>query len=377
MSVLFTTFLVGCLLGSAVTRQADIDINRIKLISNEAVPELPEYTKHPRTFPESYNQFKRSYDYDYHRGGLSTPLSAVQSLHDAAEMPAAKTIAVHQPREDPRLFYQSDSYIKEINRKNMNREVTSIYPGREVVRAGESYAPRSLAMRWEDRRSNRVNADYNNLCIKCPQDRTLIAKPGSERVVLQNPRLSTCSGLKVPREVRFTSLYGPKFGSLLTEGSHVIIGRISYKGKDIQMCKMQVHVIVQSCTVPSYLVSQCDERSKLCSFSCRDPNLELQGHSSLACGDTMGWTGWTGSLPVCRARSWCDRPEPPDHGRLSCKGTPEGSGLAEGSTCHVRCARGFHWTPRAATVCRRGAWTFNISCQSKRSNYSYGNSIAG
>lgn len=131
---------------------------RIKLISNEAVPELPEYTKHPRTFPESYNQFKRSYDYDYHRGGLSTPLSAVQSLHDAAEMPAAKTIAVHQPREDPRLFYQSDSYIKEINRKNMNREVTSIYPGREVVRAGESYAPRSLAMRWEDRRSNRVNA---------------------------------------------------------------------------------------------------------------------------------------------------------------------------------------------------------------------------
>lgn len=68
------------------------------------------------------------------------------------------------------------------------------------------------------------------------------------------------------------------------------------------MCKMQVDVIVQNCAVPSYLVSQCNEKSKMCSFSCRDPSLELQGHSALSCGDTMGWTGWTGNLPICRGK---------------------------------------------------------------------------
>ncbi|XP_028156190.1 uncharacterized protein LOC114349826 [Ostrinia furnacalis] len=374
MSVFFKYFLIGCFIGPAVTRQADIDINRVKLVSNEAVPAPPEYTNHPRRYPEPYSQYKRSYDYDYRSGGHAPPLSAVQSLqslHGTSEVPAAKTIAVYQPREDPRLFYQSSSYLKEIDRKNLIGEASSIYPGREVVRAGKTYGLRSLETRRMDRNANMISPGYKNVCVKCPQDRTLIAKPGSDMVVFQYPRLTTCSGLKVPRDVRFIPLYGPKFGSLLTKGSHIVIGHISYKNKDIQMCKMEVHVIVQNCAVPSYLISKCDEKTKVCNFSCRDPNMELQGHTTLSCGDTMGWTDWTGALPVCRARTWCERPLPPDNGRLSCKGLPEGTGLAEGSTCRVRCARGWHWSPRAATVCRRGAWTFNITCQ-RRSNHSFG-----
>lgn len=48
-------------------------------------------------------------------------------------------IKIHQPREDPKLFYQSKAYLEEINGQNVNHEVASIYPGREVVRADEKY----------------------------------------------------------------------------------------------------------------------------------------------------------------------------------------------------------------------------------------------
>lgn len=69
----------------------------------------------------------------------------------------------------------------------------------------------------------------SDVCVRCPPDRTLITKPGVDRAVLQHPRLLSCSGRKAPRYVRFVHMYGPKFGSLLKEGSHMIVGRIMHK----------------------------------------------------------------------------------------------------------------------------------------------------
>lgn len=74
-------------------------------------------------------------------------------------------------------------------------------------------------------------------CVKCPADRTLIAKPGVDRAMLQYPRILTCSGRKAARAVRFRHMYGPEFGSLLKAGSHMLVGHITYKGEvsnDIQ-----------------------------------------------------------------------------------------------------------------------------------------------
>lgn len=42
---------------------------------------------------------------------------------------------IHPSREDPRLFYQSQAYLQDNNRKNVNNEVSYIYPGREVLQA--------------------------------------------------------------------------------------------------------------------------------------------------------------------------------------------------------------------------------------------------
>lgn len=128
--------------------------SRIKLLSNEA---YPDYPPHPRKVLDPYYQFKRSNDYDDNRSRFvqSSP-PPVQLIHDATSLPAQKTIKVHQPREDPRLFYESDTYIQENNRKNIEREVSEIFPGREVIHASKRYGTRSLAMR-RDRSSNRID----------------------------------------------------------------------------------------------------------------------------------------------------------------------------------------------------------------------------
>lgn len=68
-------------------------------------------------------------------------------------------------------------------------------------------------------------------CIKCPRDRTLIAKVGVSRVMLQPPRLQTCSGRKAPRDFKFVTKYGPKLGTLIESGVYIIIGHIVYQNQ--------------------------------------------------------------------------------------------------------------------------------------------------
>lgn len=70
---------------------------------------------------------------------------------------------------------------------------------------------------------------FLDICVRCPPDRTLITKPGVDRAMLQYPRILSCSERKPPRDVRFVHMYGPKFGSLLKEGSHMVVGRITHK----------------------------------------------------------------------------------------------------------------------------------------------------
>lgn len=69
----------------------------------------------------------------------------------------------------------------------------------------------------------------DDICVTCPHDRTLIARPGLDRVMLQQPDLTSCYGYRMPRDVKFVPMYGPKFGSLLQKGSYKILGQIKYK----------------------------------------------------------------------------------------------------------------------------------------------------
>ncbi|CAG4979121.1 unnamed protein product [Parnassius apollo] len=359
-------FLFVTLFGNLGARLTNTDKNRSHGVKDKASRiENKENFYFRRSYLET-NKIYKSNDYDDYSSGLIEPRASMHFHYSAPAYSDAKTpVKVYRPREDPRLFYQSDEYLKEINGKNVNYEVASIYPGREVVRIGEEDIFRTLPTRHlRTRENNRIDFAELNHCVKCPYDITLIAKTGSDRVILQSPRLLSCSGRKAPQNIRFIHLYGPKFGSLLQEGSYSIVGRIMNWDENLQVCKFQVHVVTQSCRTPKSIVAHCKGLNRPCNFTCRDSNLEIYGASSLSCGNDLQWEG---NLPICKARNWCKAPLPPDHGRINCIGNPDGealAGLAEGSRCRVRCEHGWRPHSRTVTVCRRGIWTHSIlSCE--------------
>ncbi|CAB3239882.1 unnamed protein product [Arctia plantaginis] len=355
MSVVLT-LLIFWIIGTARARQPDIDINRIKLLPKEG-HQHSNLQSRRSIVPYHF----RKNDYDHHSSRFGQLRPQMHIIYDTASNTEAKAGKVYQPREDPRFFYQSDSYMEEVNRKNLSNEVSATYLERGVVRASE-HKLRSLPFQLRD---NELNSIYEDTCVKCPPDRTLIAKAGVDRAMLQYPRIFTCSGRKAARAVRFTRMYGPEFGSLLKAGSHMLVGRITYKAEILQTCKMQIHVLLQSCPVPKYLVSHCEAGNKTCSFTCRNAKSELRGTKSLMCEENQRWSG---RLPTCNTRTWCTPPIPPDHGKVSCKGVTasNGYGLTDGSACRVRCAKGWRWRSRVS-ICRRGNWTHNLICQPNRS----------
>ncbi|KPJ16681.1 hypothetical protein RR48_10280 [Papilio machaon] len=315
------------------------------------------------------NHIYRDNDYDDYSSGGGEPRTPMQFWYPAPPYTDAQApVKVYKPREDPRLYYQSDQYLKEVLGKNINPEVTNIYPGREVVRMNEPHVVRPLPVRrLRSRHDNRIDyAEYKH-CIKCPRDRTVVAKAGFDRVILQAPRLLSCSGRRAPKNIRFQHYFGPKFGTLLEEGSYSVVGRIVNRNEKLQMCKFKVRVVVQTCKTPESLITNCNGLNQPCNFRCRDDKMELIGATSLICGDDLQWDD---ALPTCRVRNWCITPTPPEHGRISCTGHQAGKsheGLAEGSRCRVRCDRGWQSNLRIVAFCRRGNWTRALECDSNNS----------
>lgn len=135
---------------------------RIKLLPKEV-----SYSSHSRA---SNYQNRRSIltdrnrrnDYDHYSSRLSKLRPPMHVRHDTPSLTQEETGKVYQPREDPRLFYQSDAYIEETNRKNLNNEVSSIYVGRGVVRAAEQHRRRSLPIRMRDNEFNSIHEGYCN-----------------------------------------------------------------------------------------------------------------------------------------------------------------------------------------------------------------------
>ncbi|XP_039759008.1 uncharacterized protein LOC120633028 isoform X2 [Pararge aegeria] len=354
-------FLILHFCGSFGARKSDTDIVRPLQTPVELTHRRYSSNQNRRSLES--NRIIRTDDYDDRSGGvawLRTPMHVAYAPKTTSSNDEKNPLKTYQPREDPKLYYQSEAYLKEIHGQNVNKEVTYIYPGWEVVRAGGKYrVPKHLLRSGDDSRKPKV-------CIRCPHDRTLVARIGADKVILQSPILTTCYGRKAPRSVRLVHMYGPKFGALLQHGSHVLVGRLMYKNETLRLCKMQVHVIIQSCPTPKHLQSHCLDRNTPCNFTCRDETLELLGESALVCGEDMRWEG---NLPVCRARNWCKPLPTSDVGQVSCNGATTESvhlGLSEGTRCRIRCPIGWRWFPKAVAVCRRGDWTNSLQCQPKK-----------
>lgn len=132
-------------------------IFRIQRVPKEGFYNRPSNSHSRRSIITDH--FRRN-DNDHYSSRFSELRPPVHVRYDTPSLTEEKAGNVHQPREDPRLFYQSDAYLKETNRENLNNEVSSVYIGRGVVRANE-HNRRSLPIHFlRDNEFNSIDEGY-------------------------------------------------------------------------------------------------------------------------------------------------------------------------------------------------------------------------
>nr|CAD7575446.1 unnamed protein product [Timema californicum] len=215
----------------------------------------------------------------------------------------------------------------------------------------------------------------DQVCVRCPVDRTVVASRGTDFVFMPHSKLKKCKHRPRVPGAKWEYLYGPRPGSIITEGSHVVAGRALYNHKQLQQCQYRYTVLVRKCPplmLPKYVDAHCSRGNvwgSECELVCHQ-GYQLRGHNVTACGDQLMWTN---PLPQCSVTTDCPLPMSPSHGRLSCH-TPDGSVssdlLPEGSVCRYMCDEGYS-VPESeshllVTLCTAAEWnsTADPSCQS-------------
>ncbi|GLH01269.1 Cadherin-related tumor suppressor [Gryllus bimaculatus] len=173
---------------------------------------------------------------------------------------------------------------------------------------------------------------------------------------------------KLP-DLRMEWIQGPKPGSLVQEGHHIMIGQVSYKDHLLQTCRMKLNVLVRKCPplmLPKHMTVQCslgNSWGSKCQFSCNN-GLHVVGQSSSECMDDLSWSH---HIPVCEASKGCPAPMSPPHGQLLCQAHLEETRsqvLPENAKCEYVCDAGYeipatqyHLT---TILCQDGAWNSTV-----------------
>ncbi|PSN47206.1 hypothetical protein C0J52_07869 [Blattella germanica] len=227
------------------------------------------------------------------------------------------------------------------------------------------------------------------MCIRCPDDRSVIATKETSFVLVEPPAIKPCHNTVEARsrlsEVRVESLFGPRPGTTVGEGSYNMLIRLVHNREQLTMCKYRYHVTVHKCPplhLPEHVQVRCSLNNawgSRCQMSCSH-GFRLVGHEFTECGDKLRWTN---PLPRCEAMTGCPLPMSPEHGRLSCEtpGSNEGSEmtgsgdlLEEGSICRYECDSGFvvpiSQSHLSVIRCRSHSWnsTTDPSCQAEVGN---------
>lgn len=224
------------------------------------------------------------------------------------------------------------------------------------------------------------------MCVRCPDDRSVVATKETTFVLVEPPAVKPCHNTPEARakmsEMRVDSLFGPRPGTTVGEGSYNMLIRLVHNKEQLTMCKYRYHVTVRKCP-PLHLPQHAHVRCSLnnawgsrCQLTC-SPGHQLVGHDVTECGDKMKWTN---PMPRCVAVKGCPLPMSPEHGRLSCETPGSGEGtevvssgdlLEEGTICRYDCDPGY-FVPQSqlhlsVIRCRSHSWnsTTDPSCQSE------------
>lgn len=113
--------------------------------------------------------------------------------------------------------------------------------------------------------------------------------------------ISCTTNLPFSRDLyQIETLFGSQYRFVLPHGRHTLFGKIRNMESGLveQTCPLKFNVVVRRCQ--RYIQKSPDMKMSCssgtiwgssCSFDCMNPNLELNHHEPMMCGDTLDWIG--------------------------------------------------------------------------------------
>lgn len=231
----------------------------------------------------------------------------------------------------------------------------------------------------------------NGLCIKCPAEKTAIARKGLDGVLIEPPMLTTCRNQPISRDLyELETLFGTKLNFILPHsnggGPFSFLAKIVNKrsGKVVQTCDLRYKVIVKQCgkyyPKNKDLKVACDLGNiwgSRCNFHCRNGGYLSRQNAFVECSEEQTWQG---EEPHCMYNevsndyaydsdapptSDCTYLIPPNNGRFACEMNPSAVSsndlyVPNGTVCRIKCNEHFEIPVQlqAASVfhCEEGRW---------------------
>ncbi|XP_062560678.1 uncharacterized protein LOC134224981 [Armigeres subalbatus] len=231
----------------------------------------------------------------------------------------------------------------------------------------------------------------NGLCIKCPAEKTAIARKGLDGVLIEPPMLTTCRNQPISRDLyELETLFGSKLNFILPHsnggGPFSFLAKIVNKrsGKVVQTCDLRYKVIVKQCgkyyTKNKDLKVACDLGNiwgSRCTFHCRNGGYLSRQNAFVECSEEQTWQG---EEPYCMYNevsddyaydsdapptSDCTYLIPPNNGRFACEMKPIATSsndlyVPNGAVCRIKCNEHFeipvHLQAASVFHCDEGRW---------------------
>ncbi|XP_035787171.1 uncharacterized protein LOC118464152 isoform X2 [Anopheles albimanus] len=234
----------------------------------------------------------------------------------------------------------------------------------------------------------------DGLCIKCPPEKTAIARKGLDGVLIEPPLLTTCRDRPISKDLyELETLFGPKLNFVLPHSNgapYSFLAKVISKhtGAAVQTCEMRYTVVVKQCR--RYKPKNRDLKvicslgniwGSRCTFHCRNGGYLSRPNSFVECSEDEIWEG---EEPYCTfndvsddyaadasdghslSGTDCQLEIPPANGRFACdlKDSDNGADaeltIPNGTACQVKCDEGHdipeHLQPAAFFGCVDGQW---------------------
>ena len=137
-------------------------------------------------------------------------------------------------------------------------------------------------------------------CVRCPQEKTVIAQKRLDGVLIEPPAATSCVDNKPFSQAQYqVQTLFDQYMFILPEGNHKFIAKIfnMLTKEEEKLCSLKYKVIVRQCAPyrmkNTKLRIKCDLGNiwgSICTFSCKNKGI-VSHQIPVICDDDLEWTG--------------------------------------------------------------------------------------